>query len=486
MPALTYEIGARNNRLKQALKDSKDAVKDLRRHAREQFRDMSREVNDSGGFGKELKQNLFGQMTKANLAATAITKTVGAVRDGVAAIGEMVDASEQLGVSAESLSKLQRVMQGAGVEVENLRKAFISLNQARLAAKGGDDKALASFAQLGVTTEQLDNLEETFFAVADGIAAIKDPAEAAGKAMELIGTRNAKLIGGMREGSEELKKRMSEVVSVTEANAKAVDDTSDSLSNLWGAAKAGAANAAGGVINAFKAGVNGWENAVEKMKGAENTAAAEEEKKAAHQKEVTDEAEKQRLLALRNNAARNEEEKTSRRILDLAKEHTESERERAELLRESYTRTEKLALAIGNVVEARKRYDAAPAGIPKDEAGANLAAARVGMEKARQKEVDRFALPLAERKEAERAERENDRAQRKGERVFSATARDKIDRDFRAGRIDEKKRDAMMEEMRVKKGEGGAKENLPEESLKELQTIRGQLEGMAEKLGVVP
>lgn len=482
MPAVTYEIGARNTRLKATLKDSKDAVKDLRRHAKEQFRGMSREMNDGGGFGKELKQNLFGQMTKANLATLAITKTAGALKDGVNAVGEMVDASEQLGISAESLGKLQRVMQGAGVEVENLRKTFLTLNQAQAAAKGGDEKMLASFAELGVSAEQLQSmsLEDTFFAVADGISGISDQSEAASKAMDLLGTRNAKLIGGMRQGSAGLKQQMGDVTSITEDNAKAVDDAADSMSNLWGATKAGMANTAGAVINAFKDGVNAWDKALtspeEKKEAAK--AGAEEAKSA---KQTAEEKEKARLAALAANAQRKEDVKDSERALDIAKDHTEAEKERADILRESFSLVQRYALAVSNVMEARKRYDDAPAGIQKEAAGAKLAEARQKFEVERAKKVERFGLPLAERKAAERADRDAERAKAKGERVFQGQERDRIDRSFRQGRIDEKERDRMLEELRVNKDQkGGPGQNVPEETLKEMKEIRSQMEKMGQ------
>ncbi len=506
MPAITYEVGAKNQRLRQGLKDSKREVSDFRRAVRDQQRELSR---DLAAAAPASKGGLFGQILGGNLATQAVGAAVGKLKEAVKDVGDLVDAQDQLGVSAEKLGRLQRVMQGAGVETENLRKALIALNTARQAAIAGDDKAISKFADLGVSLSDLQHgtLEDTFFKVADGLKATSDEGQRAQRTMDLLGTRQSKLIGEMAKGGEQLKKEMSEVSgAIKNDNAKAVDDLSDSIGNLWGAIKGGATNLVGGGIDMMK---KGGTQMKEFATGTEHATQAIEEKTAATEADAKVQqkaAETARLQALRNEAQKKTDAENAEKQNRAAREQADAERDLAASFRESLTQAQRYAGALAAVTAARRKYEKAPSGsVESHEAAAELARAKAGFENERAKQVDRYSMPLADRKAAERADRAAEKAARRGERIYQEQKRDEADRAMSSGRLEkdleksgelkglsiqerqkriQDEHDKLIRDQRAEKGPGNAK-NLPEQTLREISEIRKTMEKLGQNIGII-
>jgi hypothetical protein len=502
--AITYEVGSRNTKLRAGIRDSKQQVTDFRRHVKDQFRQMSADAKSASPDGK----GLFSAVLKGNLAAQGLAKGTAAIRDGVNAVGEMVDASDQLGVSVETLGRLQRVMQGAGVSTENLRKSFLALNTQRQAALTGDENAIAKFAELGVSISDLQskNLEETFFAVADGLTGISDEGARAQKVVDLLGTKQAKMIGEMAKGGAALKEQMARVTgAVSEAEARAVDAAADRLEDAASAVKGTITRKLGEAIEAGKEIVRltKEDDGIEVRKGLLSRAAAiargetpaplPEPEKTKTEEEIKAEAadlkklaEQKRTQAMRDQAQRKTDAENADKKDKAAAREVESERDRADTIRESFSATQRYALAVGELEEARRKYDATANASPEQhEAHADLAEKRAKFEKERAKQVERFALPLAERKQLEREDRKAEKASRKGERVFRGQERDRVDRDFRAGRIKKDERDRLLDELRIQKPKAAGNENIPADTLKEIQTIAKSVVDFGKKIGVL-
>lgn len=500
MSAITYEVGARNTKLRTGLRDSAQQMTNWRRQVTSQLATLQtslRETREAGGGGPN-GGGIFGGMLKANLATMALQKGVQVVKDASAAVGDLVDASDQLGISASTLDKMGRVMEGAGVKTETLRKSLFQLNSVRQAAIAGDTAAADKLAELGITVSDLQQskLEDTFYQVADGLSAIGDSGKRANVAIDLLGTRQAKMIAGLSLGSQKLKEAMADASgTMKEENARTVDDISDTLQSAGSAMKGWTINLVGGAANAFKKigsdAKKGWQEHMAEVAGT-NPAVAAAQAVAKKAREATAEADeardkaqaKKRQQALEINAQTKKDIEDGELRVKTAHEESAAETERAATMKESLTATQRYAGAVQALLRARREYDSTP-GIAKEEKRATLAKARAAFEHERANQVRRASLPAAARDAEQKAERDAIKAQGRGERIYREKARDQIDRDLRRGKIDPKEAQRRLDELRVNKPGKGGNESTPADTNLLLQDIKTAIEDLGKGIGLV-
>ena len=246
MPGLTYTLKADSRGIEKGMQTARQAV--------EKFRaDVQRPMQVGGPKG------IFGDVLGGNLAAEGIKRLGGAMADAAGKAGQLVDAEDQIGITAEELSRLEKVFMGSGVSVETLRKSMLNLVQAQAAVRGGSEDAAKKFAELGITTSEVinSNTLDLFFKLSDGVRELGGGTQQTAAAMDILGVKNAKLVGGMKAGSEEIKSAMKEVSGVIEQdNAKALDNLTDKIEEVGTAAKDGLINRVG----AFLSGASkGWQ-----------------------------------------------------------------------------------------------------------------------------------------------------------------------------------------------------------------------------------
>jgi hypothetical protein len=194
----------------------------------------------------------------AALAGFAV-KAIGQFQDLALASGKFADAT---GLSVEEASRFIEVGGDIGIEAATIETAIGKMNR----TLGGSPEL---FDELGVeivrTDSGLTDVNGTFLKVIDRLKAIKDPAERARVAAQLLGKGWQSMAELINMGSDELQKSLdsvsgAQVISDEELRkAKEYRDTMDDLGDLW----SGFVTDAGGVfvamVNDFKEGTSSWE-----------------------------------------------------------------------------------------------------------------------------------------------------------------------------------------------------------------------------------
>ena len=137
-------------------------------------------------------------------------------------------ASDRTGIGVVALQRLEAVGLASGNSLDQITSG-VNAFQKRL-SEGSSDTTNALKA-IGLSVEQLRNLspDEQFFAIARGVAAIKDPAEQTRIAMELFGRAGAELLPSLKSNVEELADA---TVTMSAESIKALDDFGDAMGRL--------------------------------------------------------------------------------------------------------------------------------------------------------------------------------------------------------------------------------------------------------------
>ncbi|CAB4146316.1 hypothetical protein UFOVP1223_12 [uncultured Caudovirales phage] len=226
--------------------------------------------NATGAMGKfKAGSNAALGAVKANSGALALAggaaiagfavKAIGAFQDLALASGKFADAT---GLSVEEASRFIEVGGDIGIEAGTIESAIGKMNK----TLGATPEV---FKQLGVdvvrTDSGLTDVNGTFLAVIDRLNEIKDPAQRATVAAQLLGKGWQSMAELINLGSDEIQKSLdsvagAQVISEKElARAKEYRETVDSLSDLWAGFTIEAGNALVAVTNDFKQGTSGWE-----------------------------------------------------------------------------------------------------------------------------------------------------------------------------------------------------------------------------------
>ena len=463
MPKATVELSAKTDGLRSGLNRARADWKAFRQDIKAQAKTMaveSREAQAGGGI------SVMG-ITRANLYAKAVEMGAKAAREAVNNVGDLVDASEQLGVSAETIGRMERVFEGSGAKAEELRKGLLKLNDAQSDVKNGSAESAAKFAELGISADEVKKmkLDDLFYRVADGMAAMGDKGKAGSLALDLIGSKNARMIGVMKGGGDAIKKQMSEVSgAVADANSKAIDDVVDSAASGWSAVKGFVTTAIGGTINAVKDGISDTTKEQEKQVEVSKTATDLSSKRvaAAHAElqaaeKLKDEEKERAELKQESNAMIAEDERDAMSALSIM------ERQNLLLKRMNDSKREEEKFGKGSIEAEREKVKQMKLQQQLDET--------------RQHKIARQAMNPNERRQAAADERREARRARWAERVVDKKARMKIDDEFRDGRLTRKQRDERLEALRAGDKKGTKTEEL-------LSEIKGVIAKVGDKLGV--
>jgi hypothetical protein len=471
MARVTTEISAKSNmraglqRAKQDMRVFRNAVRDEVRGLRA---DIKRETTKDGG--------LFGGMTgavaKGNLIAKGLQVVARGASEAAQSIGDMQDASEQLGLSAEFIGRLERVMETSGVSAENLRKGFMALNDAQTAVKNDNEQMIARFAELGISAQDVKNarLDELFFRVADGLEGMTDQGKAASIAMDLIGTRNnARMISTMRKGSAELQREMEGTSgAISDANTKAVDDTVDAIKSGWSELKGFLGTAAGESIRAAQRTGEAFKRATDKAGGGIREGLGDHpvddpEQAAAKNRAAVANAHKDIIIKKEAEGLEERKNAAKERLLD-------AEHDGLKQAERLLSVDERRLLLLKKMAEARERFNKGD-DVQKHEALADMEELKNELEQTRQEKID-FEAQDPQTKSQQKAEaRRAGRRRRQAERMVAGKERDKIDRDERDGRITKEKAEEMRKDLNADKPENRAQ--TPEEQL--LSEIRDHI-----------
>ena len=432
MPSITYEIGGKNTKLRQSLQDSKQAVRDFRQNLKAQTAGMHADA--VAGVGKG---GIFAAVLGGNLVAKGIGMAAGAAKNLAVGVGDVVDASEQLGISVETLSRMEAVMEGAGVKIDTMRRGFTALNAAQSEVRNGSQDAINKFAEFGITAQDVMSLdlEHLFYRLADGMKGFATQGQASDAVLRIMGARSRGMVNVLQRGSEEMRAAMASVAGAAGSEqSKAVDDLVDSTQRGISAVKGFFINAAGSTVAAVKTMATEAQKAAAPPAGKPDpaTKAAQDRRR---------EAIAQVALGKEDAALEKEKAANSERINSAQKDIADS-------MRSQWTFGEKYNVARTELLEKERAYQASLKKVG-DVVGQERALAERDEAKAKflelkQTAIERAGMPIAEQNRLQEQEKQQARDRKRGERTLNAQERDKLDRQFRRGEITKDARDQAI------------------------------------------
>jgi phage-related protein len=120
---------------------------------------------------------------------------------------KIIKTADALGVSTDAFQELSYAMQRGGATEEQFSTALRQIDRQLESASAGNRAAIDSFKRLGISVQDVKsmNAEEAFYAIADGIHAIDDPAKRMKTSMELLGRSGEQVAYAMSVGSDGLR-----------------------------------------------------------------------------------------------------------------------------------------------------------------------------------------------------------------------------------------------------------------------------------------
>ena len=156
---------------------------------------------------------LFGSI--ASSAASAVRSLVGMGSSAAETADDISKMSRRVGMSYGELAGLKHAADLAGIGLEQLVKGSTKSDIAMVKAQNGNKVAIASFAALGLSVNELAGMSaaERFTAISDAIAALPSAAQRAAAAVSIFGKAGAELLplfeigaGGVKAATEDAKK----------------------------------------------------------------------------------------------------------------------------------------------------------------------------------------------------------------------------------------------------------------------------------------
>ena len=153
----------------------------------------------------------------------------------------LVDASGRTGASVMALSTLGFAAEQTGTALEVVEVGMTKAQKTIAAAAGGSKKARAALDDLGLSADKLAKLhpEDQFRAIAEKIAAIKNPTLRAAAAISIFGKAGTKLLPMISDLKALEDRARSLGLEWTQNDAQAADAFGDALGELWTTVKMG-------------------------------------------------------------------------------------------------------------------------------------------------------------------------------------------------------------------------------------------------------
>ena len=177
----------------------------------------------------------------AGISALAVAAVAAAKKlwdMGVAAIksgDKIIKTADALGISTDAYQELSYAMQRGGASEEDFTAGLRHIEEQLGAAAQGQSRAVKAFKQFGISVKDLQgmNAEEAFYAVAEGISKIDDPAKRMRASVQLLGGAGDKLAHAMSGGAaglDELRKAARNTGNVrTRKELEQAADASDKM-----------------------------------------------------------------------------------------------------------------------------------------------------------------------------------------------------------------------------------------------------------------
>ena len=185
--------------------------------------------------------NLGAGMAKAfaPVAVIAGLATLGTMLKNVA--NEAIEFGSNIKDNADRLSMSTTAMQGlteafglSGARSEDVQKGLTRLNISLDDARNNTGTARAAFEKLGITWEQIDNEspEEVIYIISEAVKNAKDPVSALASVMDILGKTGSKMVPGLTDGADALRKMADEASKLSDADVKRLDEYGDTIQKI--------------------------------------------------------------------------------------------------------------------------------------------------------------------------------------------------------------------------------------------------------------
>lgn len=198
--ALAMQITANTSQLAGATRDVESKLDAMAKAGRKASADLS-----------VLKTIEVSRVLVAGI--TGLTRSLGGiVTSSAATVAGLDDLSKRTGVATQSLQAYQFAAEQSGVSVETFGRSVQKLGINLGEAQTGNKAAAKSFADLGLSVDELVGLspEAAFEAVAAAIARLPNPAQQAAAAVSVFGKAGAELVPVFAEGAGFLEEMRTE------------------------------------------------------------------------------------------------------------------------------------------------------------------------------------------------------------------------------------------------------------------------------------
>lgn len=146
---------------------------------------------------------LAGIVIGAKKAREALTDLA---KETMQAGDEIAKEARALGINAESFQELTYAMQRGGASADGFRRSIRRVAEMSDEAVSGSKTAIENFKKFGISVDDLKNknIEEVFLQMADGIAAMEDPAAQMRASSQLFGREGYRIVQALAVGSDGL------------------------------------------------------------------------------------------------------------------------------------------------------------------------------------------------------------------------------------------------------------------------------------------
>lgn len=181
-------------------------------------------------------KSVSADAAKALAVITGAAVAMGyAIKSTLDAAGQLVDASNRLGVSASNLNTLQQAARLAGLDADTLNMSIQRLNKSigEGLQKSTSASAIA-LKQLGLPIQEISRLkpDQQFERITESLLAIENPAQRTALSMELFGKQGPAILQVANELAKVKKLTEETGFLVSQRDLIALDEAGDAVSEL--------------------------------------------------------------------------------------------------------------------------------------------------------------------------------------------------------------------------------------------------------------
>lgn len=181
-------------------------------------------------------KSMFLPIAAGAAGVLSIQKIADGFKDVVEAGGKLNDMSQRIGTSVKNLVVQEQAFKDAGLGAENLTGSYAKLQDQLEKGFGGDSSAVHAFTDLGLSIDEMVNLDpgEQFERVAKAIGSLPNPTERTAAAMRIFGKSGSELIPLFRNGGamDEARAALGDLPALMERNAEVLDGLGDAFGRI--------------------------------------------------------------------------------------------------------------------------------------------------------------------------------------------------------------------------------------------------------------